>query len=89
MEPDIQAMETIAKLKIDNEKLNDFTDCWSFFMKIMENLPAFDNDEPIDGDACFMGLRADVIEDSIGREELFLNAPRHNGEFFIVPNARD
>ena len=34
-----------------------------------------------------MGLRSDRVEPSLPRDKVFMNAPNHNGEYFIVPKV--
>ena len=78
----------LARLRLDDDKLEAFAGQMDNILEYMETLGAVDTDgvEPLYSPVGHATpLRADVAQKTWTRDNILANAPRTDGQFFVVP----
>lgn len=87
MEIDVRHVATLARLKIDENKVDAFTKEMTDILKMVENLPPLESKGALLDPENTMCLRADIVEESYPREEILRNAPKQADGCFLVPQT--
>ena len=85
---DVLKMASLSRLQTDEEEQRLFARQFRDILDYMDTLASVDTEgvEPLYSPALHGEMpRDDVPAPGIGREEALRNAPRRNGEYFIVP----
>lgn len=88
MKIDIKYISKLSKLEIEEEKTEKFAEDMQNIVRMVEDLPDFENaDDILDSDNV-MTLREDIAEtDKFKREELLANAPAVESGCIVVPKT--
>lgn len=88
MNIDIEHISKLSKLEIEDSKKEKFAKDMAEIVKMVENLPEFDNMEEVLDKDYVMNLREDVaVTDKFKREELLANAPFVESGCIVVPKT--
>lgn len=87
---DVEHIAELARLKFNDDELNNFTDQLNEILTYVEKLNELDTgnvrplSHPVEGENVF---REDLVKPSVKREEALKNAPESSEEFFKVPKV--
>ena len=87
---DVEYIANLARLKFNDEELENFTHELNEILNYMDKLNELDTDNieplahPIENNNVF---REDITMPSIDREAALKNAPERTDEFFVVPKV--
>ncbi len=87
---DVEHIAELARLKFNEDELNNFTEQLNEILAYVEKLNELDTENveplshPIEGNNVF---REDVVKKSISTEEALRNAPEKDENFFHVPKV--
>jgi len=88
----VSKVAKLSRLQLSEEELEEFTGQLSAIIEYVEKMNELDTDsvEPLAHclPVCNV-FRRDQVEPSLGTEKTLANAPKHDGEFFIVPKILD
>lgn len=87
MEIDVRHIAKLAKLRIPEEKIEQFEHELSDIVSMVEKLPALSGDANLLDATNTMELRADTIRPSLVREDVLKNAPKAAAGCFVVPKT--
>jgi len=85
---EVKQIATLARLKLPEEKVEIYQKQFSAILDYMEKLKEIDTKEvnPLYSPAELKNVfREDEVKKVLDREEILKNAPKTDGEFFIVP----
>ncbi|KUJ95538.1 MAG: aspartyl-tRNA(Asn)/glutamyl-tRNA(Gln) amidotransferase subunit [Desulfonauticus sp.] len=85
---EVKQIATLARLKLPEEKVEIYQKQFSAILDYMEKLKEIDTKEvnPLYSPAELKNVfREDEVKKDLDREEILKNAPKTDGEFFIVP----
>lgn len=85
----MKCIAQLARLKIDCDKLKDFTVELQTIMKMMENLPNMKKSDILSDFIHVERLRNDVVVDSSAKEDILGSASRKKDGYFLVPQTVD
>ncbi|MDR2573062.1 MAG: Asp-tRNA(Asn)/Glu-tRNA(Gln) amidotransferase subunit GatC [Desulfovibrio sp.] len=88
LKDDVLKMASLSRLQTDGEEQSLFARQFRDILDYMDTLASVDTEdvEPLYTPALHGGMpRDDVSVPGIGRGEALRNAPRRDGEYFIVP----
>jgi aspartyl-tRNA(Asn)/glutamyl-tRNA(Gln) amidotransferase subunit C len=86
----IKHVSKLARISVDEKKINDLTKDLSSIFKFIEQLNELNTDkvEPLSSILNEpLRTRKDVINDGKIREKILENSPQKNDEFFVVPKV--
>ena len=86
----IKHVSKLARISVDEKKINDLTKDLSAIFKFIEQLNKINTDkvEPLSSILNQpLRLRKDEINDGKIREKILANSPQKNEEFFVVPKV--
>ena len=86
----IKHVAKLARISVDDEKVNSLTKDLNSIFKFIEKLNELDTDkvEPLTSILNqSLRFRKDKINDGKIRERILKNSPRKNEEFFVVPKV--
>ena len=89
----IAKVASLARLKVDNEQEAELTSDLNGVLKLIEVLDELELDEvipfyglnPIESDVDLSPKRIDKEQSSLSQKEALSNAPKADGEFYLVP----
>ena len=85
---DVAKVSLLARLQLSEDELSTMTDELSAIVEYVELLGELNTDDveplahPLDVSNCFS---ADEPRQSLARDDALANAPKSDGEFFLVP----
>ncbi len=85
---DVAGVAKLAKLQFSSEELDQFTDQLGRIVSFVDQLNQVDTEgvdtmaHPLDVESV---VREDQLADSLDRTDALKNAPKQDGEFFLVP----
>ena len=87
MDFDIRHIAKLARLKLDEEQAEKFTQQMSSIVDMVARLPEIEDTAVELDPANPMILREDVVQPSLRREEVLQNAPQVEAGCFVVPRV--
>ncbi len=89
---DVEYIANLAQLTLDDESkerlVNELSDILTYMDKLNE-LDTSDTEPMMHALQMTNVFREDVVEPSLDRDIALSNAPKHDGEFFLVPRILD
>tara|TARA_A100001015_G_scaffold147514_1_gene163557 strand:+ start:1248 stop:1535 length:288 start_codon:yes stop_codon:yes gene_type:complete len=86
----IKHVSKLARISVDEKKINDLTKDLSSIFKFIEQLNELNTDKVKPLSSILnepLRTRKDVINDGKIREKILENSPQKNDEFFVVPKV--
>ena len=86
----IKHVSKLARISVDEKKINDLTKDLSSIFKYIEQLNELNTDKVKPLSSILnepLRTRKDVINDGKIREKILENSPQKNDEFFVVPKV--
>ncbi len=87
---DVEHIAELARLKFNEEELENFTEQLNEILSYVEKLNELDTENvkplshPVEGENVF---REDAVKPSVNRKDALKNAPDSDDEFFRVPKV--
>ena len=88
----IKHISKLARIFLDEEKINNLSKDLSSIMKFIEKLNELNTDKTIPLTSIIntsLKTRKDEIKDGKIRDQILKNSPEKNEEFFVVPKVID
>lgn len=86
----VEHIAHLARLNLTPEEIERYTTELTVILEYIDQLKTV-NTEGVEAQNQFIKaetvLREDIAEPSLPREEALKNAPKHDGEFFLVPKV--
>lgn len=89
MDIDVRHVAKLAKLRIEEENIDSFSQEMEAILQMVENLPPLDTSGGLLEPDNVMELREDEIVASYPREQILKNAPETANGCFVVPQTVD
>jgi aspartyl-tRNA(Asn)/glutamyl-tRNA(Gln) amidotransferase subunit C len=89
---DVLKVARLARLKLTDAEIDDYTEKLGSVLAYVESLNEVDTEdfEPmVHGVSLGNVFRADEVAPSLSREAALSNAPKTDGQFFLVPQILD
>lgn len=87
MKIDVRHTAALAKLRLDEDKIEQFAAQMQDIVSMVEQLPEIDSELTLADRSNPMLLRADEIGPSLTRDELLGNAPQKQAGCIVVPKT--
>jgi len=88
----VKHISKLARISIDEEKINNLSKDLSSIMKFIEKLNELNTDKTIPLTSIInasLKSRKDEVKDGKIRDQILKNSPEKNEEFFVVPKVVD
>lgn len=87
MDIDVKHIAKLARLKIEDDEVEQMTKEMQAVVTMVENLPPLESEDSLLEKDNFMILREDIALASSPREEVLQNAPQTADGCFLVPRT--
>ena len=88
----VKHISKLARISLDEKKINSLSKDLSSIMKFIEKLNELDTDKIIPLTSIInasLKSRKDEVKDEKIRDQILKNSPENNEEFFVVPKVVD